>query len=69
MPIATSDDACDRKEIMRIALSQLGSKFSSVTYFGDGPWDRDATLELGWRFVAVGPVLGGINSYDDLSDV
>ena len=69
IPVATSDDARDRKEIMRIALSHLGSAFSSVTYFGDGPWDRDATLELGWRFVAVGPVLGGLDSYDQLDDV
>ena len=67
--MATSDDAQDRKDIMRIALSHLGSGFSSVTYFGDGPWDRDATMELGWRFVPVGPVLGGLDAYDDLADV
>ncbi len=69
VPIATSDDAQDREEIMRIALSKLGSNFTSITYFGDGPWDRDATLGLGWQFVAVGPVLGGLQSYDDLDDV
>jgi len=69
VPVATSDDARDRKEIMRVALSHLGSNFSSVTYFGDGPWDRDATIELGWRFVAVGSVLGGLASYDELNDV
>ena len=69
IPIATSDDARDRKEIMRIALSRLGSTFSSVTYFGDGPWDRDATSALGWRFVAVGPGLGGLVNYDDLDDI
>lgn len=68
-PIATSDDAYDRKEIMRIALSRLGNSFSSVTYYGDGPWDRDASQELGWNFVAVGPALGGLESYDDLVDV
>jgi len=68
-PIATSDDAYDRKEIMRIALSHIGNSFSSVTYYGDGPWDRDASLELGWNFVAVGPALGGLESYDDLVDI
>lgn len=68
-PIATADDAYDRKEIMSIALSQLGGSFSSVTYFGDGPWDRDATSRLGWNFVAVGSALDGLESYHDLDDV
>jgi len=68
-PIATSDDAYDRKEIMRIAVSYLGDSFSSITYYGDGPWDRDASLELGWNFVAVGPALGGLKSYGDLFDI
>ncbi len=63
-PLSTSDDAYDRKEIMRIALESLGTSFHSVTYYGDGPWDRDACSELGWQFVAVGPTLGGLSSYD-----
>lgn len=62
-PIATSDDAQDRKDIMKIALAQLGSSFSSITYYGDGIWDRDATYALGWNFVPVGPALGGLESY------
>lgn len=69
VPIVTSDDAYDRKEIMRIALSQLGVSFSSVTYYGDGPWDRDASHQLGWNFVAVGSALCGIESYRGLDDV
>lgn len=68
-PIATADDAYDRKEIMSIALSQLSGSFSSITYFGDGPWDRDATSGLGWNFVAVGSALGGLESYHDLESV
>jgi GNAT superfamily N-acetyltransferase len=48
---------------MEIALSRLGSAFESVTYYGDGPWDRDACATLGWRFVPVGPALGGIDSF------
>ena len=68
-PIATSDDAHDRKDIMRIALAQLGSSFSSVTYYGDGTWDRDASDALGWDFVPVGPALGGLESYVNLDDV
>jgi phosphoglycolate phosphatase-like HAD superfamily hydrolase len=68
-PMATADDAFDRAEIMSIAVSQLGSSFSTITYFGDGPWDRDATSRLGWNFVAVGSALGGLESYHDLRDV
>ncbi|MGI9357628.1 MAG: hypothetical protein ACR2PF_21035, partial [Rhizobiaceae bacterium] len=64
-----SDDAYDRKEIMRTALSRLGGSFDSVTYYGDGPWDRDASHQLGWSFVAVGSALGGLESYYGLGDV
>lgn len=64
IPVATSDDSPSRTEIMRIALSKLGQRFNSVTYFGDAEWDRRACLCLGWDFVAVGADLGGIESYD-----
>ena len=62
-PLATSDDAHDRAEIMQIALAELGVSFQSITYYGDGPWDRDASRRLGWNFVAVGAGLGGLESY------
>lgn len=63
IPIVSADDAWDRVEIMRIALERLGAEFDSVTYYGDGPWDRAACERLGWDFVAVGPALGGLDSY------
>jgi hypothetical protein len=66
LPMASSDDSYDRTQIMRIALSRLGNRFESVTYYGDGPWDKAACETLGWRFVAVGPALGGIESYIDI---
>lgn len=66
VPIATSDSEHDRSRIMLAALSSLGSEFESVTYYGDGPWDRDACLTLGWHFVAVGPALSGLESYVDI---
>ena len=66
-PLATSDDAIDRRDIMRISLSRLGSEFDTVTYFGDGTWDRAASRSLGWRFVAVGSDLGGIQSFLDVA--
>ena len=58
IPLATSDDANERTAIMQTALSRLGSNFASITYYGDGLWDRQASADLGWGFVPVGPALG-----------
>ena len=63
IPLVTSDDAWTRIEIMETALGRLGGAFESVTYFGDAEWDRQACQSLGWNFIAVGPGLGGIDSY------
>lgn len=63
IPLVSSDDSASRIEIMRIALAKIGDVFESVTYFGDAEWDRRACLSLDWKFVAVGPDLGGIRSY------
>jgi hypothetical protein len=30
---------------------------------GDAEWDQRACASLGWNFVAVGPELGGIETY------
>lgn len=66
LPLATCDDSPSRIEIMRAALARLGHKFDSVVYFGDAEWDESACRVLGWDFVAVGPTLDGIESYDGL---
>lgn len=66
IPLATSNDHHERAAIMEIALARLDGGFDRVTYFGDGPWDRDACRVLGWEFVAVGPALGGLESYRGL---
>ena len=63
VPIATSDDSHDRTDIMSIALSQLGQSFESVTYYGDGIWDQEASASLGWQFVPIGPALNGRDSF------
>jgi len=63
IPVATCDNSPSRIEIMRTTLSRIGNDFESVTYFGDAEWDRQACQYLGWNFVAVGPDLGGIESY------
>lgn len=63
IPLASADDYQDRAQIMLHALGQLEGPFISVTYFGDGPWDRAAAAQLGWEFVAVGPKLGGLSDF------
>lgn len=63
MPLASADDHQDRARIMLHALGQLEGPFKSITYFGDGPWDRAAAAQLGWNFVAVGPKLGGLSNF------
>ncbi len=63
VPLATCNDSDARTGIMQKALSKIGSRFDSITYYGDGPWDEKACSELGWNFVAVGAALSGIESY------
>jgi len=63
IPLATCNDSTSRTEIMEEALSKIGTGFDSITYYGDGSWDEKACAELGWNFVAVGAVLGGLESY------
>jgi phosphoglycolate phosphatase-like HAD superfamily hydrolase len=65
VPLATADDAIERTAIMEHALASIGEKVASVTYFGDGIWDKRACEDLGWTFRAVGPGLKGISSYED----
>jgi len=67
VPLATSNDAHSRVEIMQTALRQTGGDVASVTYFGDASWDQRACRELGWDLMAVGPDLGGIESYVDVT--
>ena len=66
IPLATANDHHERTAIMELALRSLGGEFTTVTYYGDGPWDRDACHALGWEFVAVGPELGGLETYHGL---
>ena len=63
IPLASADDHQDRAQIMLHALAKLEGPFTSVTYFGDGLWDRAAAAQLGWEFVAVGPKLGGLSDF------
>jgi beta-phosphoglucomutase-like phosphatase (HAD superfamily) len=64
LPISSADDSYERCAIMENALRQLGDRFESITYYGDGVWDREAALSLGWGFVPVGVELGGITRFE-----
>jgi beta-phosphoglucomutase-like phosphatase (HAD superfamily) len=64
IPLASSDDYSDRESIMLHALKQLGGEVQSVTYYGDGEWDEAASRNLGWKFVPVGPKLGGLTRFE-----
>jgi FMN phosphatase YigB (HAD superfamily) len=63
VPLITSNDHHERTAIMELALAEIGEGFESVSYYGDGPWDREACARLGWQFVAVGTKLEGLESY------
>ncbi|MGD9170434.1 MAG: HAD family hydrolase [Candidatus Thiodiazotropha sp.] len=55
IPIVSSSDHYSRIEIMKKAQTQAGySQYTTKTYFGDGPWDLKASLDLGYNFVLVG---------------
>ena len=67
---ASSTDTRARTDIMRLAAQRAlhGAAYTHATYFGDGAWDRRASAELGYDFVAVG---GGVShpiAYADLRD-
>lgn len=64
IPLSTSDDHFERKEIMLHALRQLNDVFETVTYYGDGHWDAVAAKSLGWQFVPVGTKLNGLTRYE-----
>jgi hypothetical protein len=56
--LASSDDHHTRGGIMRRCRAQLPDAARTI-YVGDGEWDRDASLQLGWEFVGVGERLRG----------
>ncbi|PSV47652.1 HAD family hydrolase [Photobacterium indicum] len=54
----SSSDAMSRTEIMALAAfrakQDTGEIFDRRVFFGDGEWNKNATQELGYDFVAVG---------------
>ena len=56
LPLASGSDALTRVEIMQIAENRAldGRDADRRTYFGDGVWDKRASEELGYDFIAIG---------------
>lgn len=65
--LSAADTEYDRTRIMRAALDRSATEYESITYYGDGPWDKDACATLGWNFIPVGRSLGGLESYSSLA--
>ncbi len=59
LPMASSEDALSREEIMAQALERAArhhevADFEAVLYLGDGVWDLQASRNSGYAFVGVG---------------
>ncbi len=63
IPMATSDDAHGRVEIMRIARDRIDGDTENITYVGDAVWDQAACRTLGWQFIGMGPHVGGLTDF------
>lgn len=63
IPLASCNDHISKAAIMAHAFGQLAAPFESITYYGDGEWDRTAAGALGWNFIPVGEKLNGLRHY------
>jgi phosphoglycolate phosphatase-like HAD superfamily hydrolase len=63
IPLASCNDHIDKVAIMTHAFRQLTAPFESITYYGDGEWDKSAASVLGWNFVPVGEKLDGLRHF------
>ena len=72
IPLASSSDAVVREHIMLQALDrsahQERARFSEVIYFGDAPWDLEATSNLGWRLIGIGTGVEAEKVFLDYTD-
>ena len=57
LPLASSDDAIARTEIMQIAARKLQhlnqDDDAVISYIGDGVWDLEASRKLDWTFIGI----------------
>jgi len=68
-PFATASDAISRTAIMRLAEQRAlsATRFTNRTYFGDGPWDKAASAQLGYDFVAIGGCVQHACAFEDFT--
>ena len=68
--LTSSSDAVSRAGIMTIAEQRAlpGRPVARRTYFGDAVWDRKASRELGYEFVAIGSGVDHPMRYPDFRD-
>ena len=66
--LSTSSEFEDRVSIMRAAIAGMSTEPATITYYGDGIWDRAASSELGWQFVPVGTSLGGVQHFNEIAE-
>lgn len=68
--LASSVDALERARIMQIAAERALERHapSRRTYFGDTAWDKRASAELGFDFVAIGRGVEHRPTFDDFAD-
>ena len=59
IPLSSSEDRDDRTRIMEHCLANMKGPFNRTVYIGDGIWDRDASISLGWHFIGIGKKLQG----------
>ena len=71
LALASASDATARTAIMRLAewRALQGAAPTRATYFGDGPWDRRASAELGYDFIAVGGAVDHPKACPDFADI
>ncbi len=67
IPMATSDEAAAREQIMLLSESKARLKnriarFDRIIYVGDGIWDFDASKRLGYKFIGVGGRIGKLKT-------
>lgn len=70
LSLASGSDAESRVEIMQVAETGAlaGRAADRKTYFGNRPWDREASRRLGWHFIGIGPDVMHSSRFDDYSD-
>jgi phosphoglycolate phosphatase-like HAD superfamily hydrolase len=70
LAIATASDTVERSKIMQLAEQRAmnGIAPSKKTYFGDTVWDKRASAELGYRFIAIGGKVEHETLFDDFTD-